>query len=56
MSKFVVTIGPVYHDGVRYEDGDIIPVAADAAAALVAADVIEAVKAASKEPRPPAAH
>lgn len=54
MSKFVVTIGPVDHDGARYEDGDLILVADDAAAALVAAGVIEAVKAAGKDSRPPA--
>jgi hypothetical protein len=54
MSKFIVTIGPVDHDGARYEDRDLIPVADDAAAALVAAGVIEAMKAAGKESKPPA--
>jgi hypothetical protein len=54
MSRFVVTIGPVDHDGARYEDGDLIPVTDDAAAALVAAGAIEAVKAAGKDPKPPA--
>jgi hypothetical protein len=55
VSKFVVTIGPVDHDGARYEDGATIPVDGDAAAALVAAGVIEPVKAAGKDSKPPAA-
>jgi hypothetical protein len=55
MSKFVVTIGPVDHDGARYENGAAIPVDGDAAAALVTAGVIELVKAAGKDSKPPAA-
>jgi hypothetical protein len=55
MNRFTVTIGPVDHDGARYEDGAAIPVDGDAAAALVAAGVIEPAKAAGKDSKPPAA-
>jgi hypothetical protein len=55
MNKFTVKIGPVDHDGARYEDGATIPADGDAAAALVAAGAIEPVRAAGKDSKPPAA-
>lgn len=55
MNKFLVTAGPVDHNGGRYEQGAWIPLSDDSAAPLLAADVIEAAKAAGKEPKPPSA-
>ena len=57
MSKYTVLMGPVDHDGDRYEDGEEIPVRGDEAAALVAVGVIQLARAAGKPPeadKPPA--
>lgn len=53
MSKetYTVMMGPVYHDGARYEDGEEIPARGDAAADLVALGVIQFAKAAGNPPK-----
>ena len=52
MSKYTVLMGPVDHDGARYEDGEEIPVRGDEAAALVAVGVIQLARAAGKPAKP----
>ena len=43
MAKHVVVLGPVDHDGVRYQDGEELTLPADVAAVLVALGVVELV-------------
>ena len=47
---YTVLIGPVDHDRDRYEEGEEISLQGDEAAALVAAGVVQAAKAAGKGP------
>jgi hypothetical protein len=52
MPAHTVLIGPVYHDGARYEDGAEIPrLTAEEAAALVALGVIGATPEGGKKTR-----
>lgn len=44
MAKHKVILGPVEHDGTVYQDGEDLTLAGDAAAALIAVGVIEAVE------------
>jgi hypothetical protein len=48
MARHVVTHGPVVHDGALYLDGAELTLSDDAAAALVALGIIEAMAAAQK--------
>ena len=51
--KYIVLVGPVDHDGDRYEEGDEISLSADQGAALVVVGAVRAVKAAGKDSKPP---
>jgi hypothetical protein len=53
--KYIVLVGPVDHDGARYEKGDEISLLGDQGAALVAVGAVRAVKAAGKDSKPPEA-
>jgi hypothetical protein len=52
MACHVVLMGPVDHDGTRYEEGAELPLSIDAAAALVAVGVAREVQSAAKEAKP----
>jgi len=54
MAKYAVTNGPVEHDGTIYEQGSELSLAEDAAAALVAAGVIQQVEQPAKSRKAPA--
>jgi hypothetical protein len=41
MARHVVVLGPVDHDGTRYQDGDEVTLPPEAAAVLVALGVVE---------------
>ena len=51
--KYIVLVGPVDHDGDRYEEGDDISLPEGQGAALVAVGAVRAVKAAGKDSKPP---
>lgn len=44
MARHIVIGGPVDHDGRLYQDGEMVDLSAEAAAALVAAAVVAEVK------------
>ena len=48
MAKYVVTTGPVNHDGTVYEEGSELSLPEGTAAALVAVGVVQEVEAPSK--------
>ena len=53
--KYIVLVGPVDHDGDRYEEGDEMSLSVDQGDALVAVGAVRAVKAASKDSKSPEA-
>ena len=53
--KYIVLVGPVDHDGVRYEEGEEISLQGDEAAALVAVGAVRVAKVASKDSKVPEA-
>ncbi len=50
MAKYVVSTGPVNHDGTVYEEGSELSLSEDTAAALLAVGVIQEVSKGRKTP------